>query len=204
MRRKYDLEQGAGSKYANFDSFNSNANKEKLAAAQSQDKMLGRKGTEKLIKKGEKMTKTAPDGPFGAFKKIVISGENSKAIEEVTRAKDLLRAGRQRNRAVNYRSLYEPTEVRVNLNDVINAEKGWDKEMLRREYHESKLAAKHAKKAASEASIAKHAAKAKRLKVKKNLGKAGKVALGVGAGAGLAYGGKKIYDHYKNKKKEED
>ena len=38
----------------------------------------------------------------------------------------------------------------------------------------------------------------------KNLKTAGKVALGTAAVAGLAYGGKKAYDHYKNKKKKKE
>lgn len=49
----------------------------------------------------------------------------------------------------------------------------------------------------SQKSIAKHVEKANELKKLKNKRIAGKAALGTAAAVGLAYGGKKLYDHYK-------
>ena len=54
-----------------------------------------------------------------------------------------------------------------------------------------KVAEQEAKKVASE-------------KLKKNLKTGGKIALGTAAAAGLAYGGKKAYDKYKSKEKENE
>lgn len=50
-----------------------------------------------------------------------------------------------------------------------------------------------------EKSIKKHQELADKLRTKKALGKVGRVAAGTALAAGLAYGGKKLYDKYKNK-----
>ena len=56
----------------------------------------------------------------------------------------------------------------------------------------------------SQESIAKHAEKAKELKNLKNKRIVSKTVLGAAAGIGLAYGGKKLYDHYKKKNDKEN
>ena len=84
-------------------------------------------------------------------------------------------------------------------------ENGISKELKQRtEAYKIKKAEKAAERAAqSQASIAKHAEKAKELKNLKNKRIVGKTALGAAAGIGLAYGGKKLYDHYKKNDKED-
>ena len=80
-------------------------------------------------------------------------------------------------------------------------ENGISKELKQRtEAYKIKKAERAAQ---SQASIAKHAEKAKELKNLKNKRIVGKTALGAAAGIGLAYGGKKLYDHYKKNDKED-
>lgn len=75
------------------------------------------------------------------------------------------------------------------------------KEMLNAEKRRERLAA-------SEESIMKHSKLADELRAKKALGKrlkkAGYVGLGVAGAAGLAYGGKKLYDKYKKNNESEN
>ena len=73
----------------------------------------------------------------------------------------------------------------------------------KKEIIQNKLKRKAERAAQSQASIAKHAEKAKELKNLKNKRIVGKTALGAAAGIGLAYGGKKLYDHYKKNDKED-
>ena len=73
----------------------------------------------------------------------------------------------------------------------------------KKEIIQNRLKRKAERAAQSQASIAKHAEKAKELKNLKNKRIVGKTALGAAAGIGLAYGGKKLYDHYKKNDKED-
>ncbi len=86
-------------------------------------------------------------------------------------------------------SIIDP--LTIPLKERMTAEK---KEIIR-----GKLKEKAEKAAQSQASIAKHAAQAKHLKNIRNIKRGAGVAAATIGTAGLAYGGKKIYDHYKKK-----
>lgn len=74
-----------------------------------------------------------------------------------------------------------------------------DREKAANIIREKKAEKSAARLKASKESISRHAEKAKELKKIKNLKRGGMIAAGTIGTAGLAYGGKKLYDHYKNK-----
>ena len=188
-RRKYDLQQGSTANYSDYMGFADEG--KRLSQAQSQDKMLGRDRTNELLNKWEKSVKGSEKGWFGD-RKIKYDGTdfgNKKKLEEVERAKDLLRAGRERNRDRQFPTLYEKREKDVNT--LINSGEAGGGDKFNR--HKIKDALKESRKANPRK-------KATNLKMVKNLKTAGKVGLGVAATAGLGYGIKKAVD--KNKKED--
>lgn len=212
-RRAYDLQQGSSAKYANlkrlFDSDKSN-NKEILSDAQSQDKMIGRKKTMDLIKKGE-------DSVVGSSKGIISKTisydptkvKNKKELEEIERARNLLRAGRDRSRSSSkFRELYE--DRKANLNDTINM-KAAGRNNIKWERKDAVEQSKINNPRRVRESIAKHEAKAAELRakkeagirLKKNLKRGGIGALAVGGAVAAGIGAKKLMDNKKAEKEKE-
>ena len=214
-RRAYDLQQGSSAKYANvkkglFD-FDGPSNSEILSNAQSQDKMIGRKKTMDLIKKGE-------DSVVGSSKGIMSKTvsydttkvKNKKELDEIKRARDLLRAGRSRNRDREFKYLYE--NKKDNVNDLINRKKN-GRLITKRDRKDAVEQSKITNPRLVKESIAKHEARAVELRAKKvagqklvkNLKTAGKVGIGVAGAAGIvAYKVKKKIDRKKKEKEEKD
>lgn len=196
LRRAYDLQQGSTARYA--------TGEDRLAAAKAQDKMVGRKKTAELLEKGEKsVTGSSKSILSRAIHYDTNKVKNRKELDEITRAQDLLRAGRERNRDIKWKSLYEGK--RDNVNDTINkktpGDPGW-KWDRRDAIKQSRITNPKLVKE----SIAKHEARAAELRAKKvagqklvkNLKTAGKVGLGAATLVGGGVVAKKIYD--KNKK----
>jgi len=203
-RRVYDLQRGSSARYAYLES---QLDGERLSSAQSQDKMIGRKKTMDLIKKGE-------DSITGSSKGILnktisydtTKVKNKKELEEINRARDLLRAGRNRNRDRLFPRLYEGKKD--NVNHTINMKSVNKNYILPDARKEAVEQSKIINPKRVKESIAKHEAKSNELRAKKlageklakNLKTAGKVGLGVAGVAGIGYGIKKAID----KKKKED
>ena len=204
-RRAYDLQQGSSAKYANvkplFD-FDGPSDKEILSDAQSQDKMIGRKKTMDLIKKGEDSTVGSSKGIMSKTVSYDATKiKNKKELDEINRARNLLRAGRDRNRDREFKGLYEGKKE--NVNDIINKKKT-DKIPNKWNRKDAVEQSKITNPKQVKESIAKHEAKAAELRAKKEAGKmlkkGGKIALATGGVVAAGIGAKKLVDKKKAKK----
>lgn len=141
--------------------------------------------------------------PRGRHKKILWDNHLIEANKASKLMKDEVQAQDKFTRGANLTAeeIKKGREQRKFLAGIRKEQGRTRKEILNAEKRRERLAA-------SEESIMKHSKLADELRAKKALGKrlkkAGYVGLGVAGAAGLAYGGKKLYDRYKKNNESEN
>jgi Cft2 family RNA processing exonuclease len=132
--------------------------------------------------------------------------KNKKEMEEIGRARNLLKAGRERNQDRMFKSLYDGKR-KEDLNSTIN-QKGTIVNPSKWERQEAVKRAQLTNPNKVKKSIAEHEKKAAELRakkeageqLKKNLKKGGKIALATGGVVAAGIGAKKLVDKKKAKK----